>query len=96
MCTGVTCVQTAGGHEFTRMALETLFFSCFSKPLYHSDLAFGAAFSNSFGGILMERFGYPTSFLSLGFVAGLAFLLLRLAIPETASNNTAEIEPEYA
>ncbi len=44
----------------------------------------GAALSNIFGGTLMEKVGYRTSFLSLGGVACLAFLLLIFAIPETS------------
>jgi MFS family permease len=43
----------------------------------------GAALSNTFGGMLMEKFGYRTSFLALGAVACLATLLLLAAIPET-------------
>lgn len=48
----------------------------------------GAALSNSFGGMLMEKAGYRVSFLALGGVACLAFLLLLFAIPETAHNKT--------
>jgi MFS family permease len=44
----------------------------------------GAALSNSFGGVLMEKVGYRSSFLALGGVACLAFLLLLFTIPETA------------
>ncbi len=44
----------------------------------------GAALSNGFGGTLMEKAGYRASFLALGCVACLAFLLLLLAFPETA------------
>ena len=43
----------------------------------------GAALSNSFGGVLMEKVGYRISFLALGGVACLAFLLLLFTIPET-------------
>jgi MFS family permease len=43
----------------------------------------GAALSNTFGGTLMERFGYRTSFLALGAVACFATLLLLTAMPET-------------
>ncbi len=56
----------------------------------------GAAVSNSFGGVLMERSGYRASFLALGFVAALAFLLLLLEIPETARNTCTEIKPVNA
>lgn len=48
----------------------------------------GAALSNGFGGMLMEKAGYRASFLALGCVACLAFLLLLFAIPETAHTNT--------
>ena len=43
----------------------------------------GAALSTTFGGKLIQHFGYRTSFLSLGAVAAVAFLLLWSAIPET-------------
>jgi MFS family permease len=43
----------------------------------------GAALSNTFGGMLMEHAGYRISFLALGGVACLAFLVLLFAIPET-------------
>ena len=43
----------------------------------------GAALSNTFGGKLIQYFSYRTSFLSLGGIAVLAFLLLWMAIPET-------------
>ena len=48
----------------------------------------GAALSNGFGGMLMEKAGYRISFLALGAVACLAFLLLLIAIPETAHSTT--------
>jgi MFS family permease len=43
----------------------------------------GAAFSTTFGGKLIQHFSYRISFLSLGAIAALAFVLLRTAIPET-------------
>jgi MFS family permease len=43
----------------------------------------GAALSNTFGGMLMEKAGYRISFLALGAVACLATLLLFIAVPET-------------
>jgi MFS family permease len=43
----------------------------------------GAALSNTFGGMLMERAGYRISFLALGAVACLATLILSIAVPET-------------
>lgn len=48
----------------------------------------GAALSNTFGGMLMEKAGYRVSFLALGGMACLAFLLLLFAIPETAHTNS--------
>jgi MFS family permease len=43
----------------------------------------GAALSTTFGGKLIQHFNYRISFLSLGAIAGLAFLLLWTSIPET-------------
>jgi MFS family permease len=43
----------------------------------------GAALSNTFGGKLIQYFSYRVSFLSLGAIAALAFLLLWAVIPET-------------
>jgi len=43
----------------------------------------GAALSNTFGGKLIQHYSYRVSFLSLGAIAALAFLLLWRAIPET-------------
>jgi len=52
----------------------------------------GAAFSNTLGGILMERSGYRVSFLALGAVAALAFLLLLFLVPETGQPTHASIQ----
>lgn len=46
----------------------------------------GAAFSTTFGGKLIQHFSYRISFLSLGAIAALAFVLLWTAIPETRTN----------
>ncbi|NYF53620.1 MFS transporter [Tunturiibacter gelidoferens] len=43
----------------------------------------GAALSNTFGGELIQHFSYRISFVSLGAIAALAFVLLWTAIPET-------------
>ena len=43
----------------------------------------GAALSNTFGGELIQHFSYRISFLSLGAIAALVFVLLWTAIPET-------------
>ena len=43
----------------------------------------GAALSTTFGGTLIQHFSYRISFLSLGAIAALAFILLWAAIPET-------------
>ena len=46
----------------------------------------GAALSNTLGGELIQHFSYRISFLSLGAIASLAFLLLWTAVPETLPN----------
>ena len=51
----------------------------------------GAALSNTFGGELIQHFSYRISFLSLGAIAALAFVLLWTAIPETLPS---ENEPD--
>ena len=43
----------------------------------------GAALSNTFGGELIQHFSYRISFLSLGTIAALAFVLLWTSVPET-------------
>ena len=43
----------------------------------------GAALSTTFGGKLIQHFSLDISFISLGAVAALAFLLLLFAVPET-------------
>jgi MFS family permease len=48
----------------------------------------GAALSTTFGGKLIQHFSYRISFLSLGAVAAVAFLLLWTAIPETLSESS--------
>jgi MFS family permease len=54
----------------------------------------GAALSTTFGGKLIQHFSYRISFLSLGAVAALAFLLLWTAIPETLRERSkAESDP---
>ena len=49
----------------------------------------GAALSTTFGGKLIQHFSYRISFLSLGAIAALAFLLLWTAIPETLPERKA-------
>jgi len=46
----------------------------------------GAAASTTFGGVLIQHFGYRASFLGLAAIALLACTLLWLAVPETLSN----------
>jgi predicted MFS family arabinose efflux permease len=53
----------------------------------------GAAFSNTLGGILIEKAGYHASFLALGGIACLAFLLLLLSVPETAPAGNQAFPP---
>jgi MFS family permease len=48
-----------------------------------TDVGIGAALSTTFGGKLIQHFSYRISFLSLGTIAALAFVLLWTAIPET-------------
>ncbi len=43
----------------------------------------GAALSTTFGGKMIQHFSYRISFLSLGTIAAIAFVLLWTAIPET-------------
>jgi MFS family permease len=43
----------------------------------------GAALSTSFGGKLIQYYSYRISFLALGAIAALAFVLLWFAVPET-------------
>jgi predicted MFS family arabinose efflux permease len=45
----------------------------------------GAALSTTLGGQLIKRFGYNTSFLTLGALACIAFLLLFVSVPETGT-----------
>ena len=56
----------------------------------------GAALSNTFGGELIQHFSYCISFLSLGAIATLAFVLLWTAVPETltkANPNKQDFNP---
>jgi predicted phosphodiesterase len=46
----------------------------------------GAALSTTFGGKLIQHFSYRISFLSLGVIAAIAFVLLWTAIPETLTS----------
>ena len=50
----------------------------------------GAALSNTYGGYLIHLFGFRISFLGLGGVALVAFLLVFLFVPETKSKKPAE------
>ena len=43
----------------------------------------GAALSNSYGGLLVQRFGFHASFLGLGAVAAIALAVLWIGVPET-------------
>src|ERR1700723_2227128 len=49
----------------------------------------GAALSTTFGGNLIQHFSYRISFLFLGAIAALAFLLLWTATPETLPEHSA-------
>jgi predicted MFS family arabinose efflux permease len=48
-----------------------------------SFVGIGAALSTTYGGLLIQRFGYNASFLGLAGVGLLAFLVLLLFFPET-------------
>jgi predicted MFS family arabinose efflux permease len=48
-----------------------------------TTVGIGAALSNAIGGLPIQRFGFATSFLSLGGIALLAFIVLWFAVPET-------------
>ena len=61
----------------------------------------GAALSTTFGGKLIQHFSYRISFLSLGAIAALAFVLLWIAIPETLTsakepnkNTPSKVDPQ--
>jgi len=49
----------------------------------------GAAASTTFGGVLIQHFGYRVSFLGLAAIALLACALFWFAVPETLSNTAA-------
>jgi MFS family permease len=51
----------------------------------------GAALSTTLGGTLISHSGYRLSFLTLGAVALVAFLVLLLALPETRENETSNV-----
>jgi len=53
----------------------------------------GAALSNTFGGKLVDYFGFHISFLGLGAIATLALGLLWLAVPETLHPETISPSP---
>lgn len=66
----------------------------FMQGALATAVGLGAALSTTFGGKLIQLFGFRASFLSLGAVAVSAFLLLVLAIPETllqGKNNTTSL-----
>lgn len=59
----------------------------------------GAAISNTFGGMLAQRYGFHASFLALGAVALLAVILLWVAVPETlneAAQERGQPQPQAA
>lgn len=66
--------QGTGRFNFTQGALATA-------------VGLGAAFSPTFGGKLIQAFGFQVSFLSLAGVAACAFALLLFAFPETLHNS---------
>ena len=50
----------------------------------------GASLSGLAAGLIVDHFGYGVAFLTSGAVAGVAFLVLALAMPETASVRTKQ------
>lgn len=68
----------------------------FAQGVLATAVGCGAALSNTFGGMLMEHSGYRTSFLALGAVACIAFLLLLLAVPETSNSSPDSKVKDYA
>lgn len=55
----------------------------FAQGTLATAVGIGAALSTTFGGKLVQHFSYRISFLGLGGIAALAFLLLLFALPET-------------
>ena len=53
----------------------------------------GASLSTAFGGKIAQYFGFRVSFLALGAVAGAAFLLLLLGVPETSERKQSASLP---
>ena len=51
----------------------------------------GASLSGLFAGVVVDRFGYSTTFLSLGVAACVALATLWLAMPETADRGNGSL-----
>jgi sugar phosphate permease len=51
----------------------------------------GASLSGLAAGVVVDRFGYDTAFVSLGAAAGVAVLVLALLMPETAPREGAAV-----
>ena len=49
----------------------------------------GASLSGLAAGLIVDHFGFSTAFLTAGGVAGIALVVLLLAMPETAPNLSA-------
>jgi MFS family permease len=56
-------------------------------------IGLGASLSNTYGGVLANRFGFRASFLGLAAVALAAFLLLWIGVPETLQRAPAIDDP---
>jgi MFS family permease len=52
----------------------------------------GAALSMTAGGVLIQHFGFRPSFLGLAGIALLAFIVLFLAVPETGTGASSDLE----
>jgi MFS family permease len=59
-----------------------------------SFVGIGAAFSTTYGGFLIQRFNYNTSFLGLSAVGFIAFILIFAFFPETQIETNPIILPE--
>jgi MFS family permease len=60
----------------------------FAQGALATAVGIGAALSNLFGGTMVDHFSFRISFLALGGVAAIAFVLLWLFVPETLANTT--------
>jgi MFS family permease len=62
----------------------------FAQGALATAVGVGAALSTTLGGKLVQHFSYRVSFLGLGGIAALAFVLLLFALPETKTTTPPE------